>query len=404
MKLTALQDKNVDELRMLLGVDAKKDLLLKKLSELGMPEIKNEIYRYFDTQSLLEKQYDRIRFVPKKIEESDKIEIVDGIIKTAPKGIRVYYGEYKEVDTAHFDPLYYLGHLLVSSVIIIELDGDVETEILHRFTQPDTLIAYRLVIKNQANRHATVYETFEGAHAEGSLVLYGYDMHIAKDSSLRFLKNQTMHNREYSMIASHKISVQKQANMVYKSFDFGDASALTLLKAELDRFAHIEAGHLLYIAGHAKRGIVSQIIHKDEHTTSHQEAKNILDDNARGIFDALVKVEPSAKYTKAYQNSKSILLAENTYMIAKPQLEIYVDELEASHGATMGQLDKRQLFYLQSRGISQTDARKMLVMAFANTLIEKIKDARHQERIKTSFEAAFHASNKAEEHLPTLLR
>ncbi|DAB40945.1 MAG TPA: Fe-S cluster assembly protein SufD [Sulfurovum sp. UBA12169] len=394
MKPITLQHKNIEELRALFKASAQKDLLLEKFSELGMPNAKSEAYHYFDIEALMEQEYKTTTFIPKEIKEHDRIEIEDGIVKTAPKGIRVYYGEYNHADMTHFDPLYYLGHLLAPSIIIIELDGDAEVELLHRFTKPHTLIAYRLVIKNQSNRHATLYETFEGENAKESLVLYGYDMHIAKDSSLRVLKNQTAYAPHYTMIASHKISVEKQANMVFKSFDFGDASALTLLKVDLDTSAHMEAGHLLYIGGQAKRGIVSRIVHKGEHASSHQEAKNILDENARGIFDALIKVEHTAKYTKAHQNSKAILLGENAYMVTRPQLEIYIDELEASHGATTGQLDKKQLFYLQSRGISQIDAQKILVIAFANTLIEKIKDTRNQERIKVSFEEAFYASSR----------
>jgi len=99
-------------------------------------------------------------------------------------------------------------------------------------------------------------------------------------------------------------------------------------------------------------------------------------------------------FFKAEQNSKAILLHDDAYMVAKPQLEIYIDELEASHGATTGQLDRKQLFYLQSRGISYVEARKMLVIAFANTLIEEVKDTRHQERIKAAFEEVFYSAHK----------
>ena len=81
-------------------------------------------------------------------------------------------------------------------------------------------------------------------------------------------------------------------------------------------------------------------------------------------------------------------------MASKPQLEIYIDELEASHGSTTGQLDEKQLFYLQSRGISYVEARKILVIAFANTLIEEVKDTRQQERIKTAFEEVFYKAHQ----------
>ncbi len=203
-----------------------------------------------------------------------------------------------------------------------------------------------------------------------------------------------MEDSGYSIVASHRVNVAKHANAIFKSFDLGGGQALQLLKVDLDTYAHVDAAHLLYLNENSKRGTVSQIVHRGEHSTSKQIAKNILDGNARGIFDALIRVEHSAKFTKAEQNSKSILLHDKAYMASKPQLEIYIDELEASHGATTGQLDKKQLFYLQSRGISYVEARKILVIAFANTLIETVKDTRQQERIQTSFEEVFYAGHK----------
>jgi Fe-S cluster assembly protein SufD len=389
MKLASLKDSNMEELAAVLDVKGR-EALLEKFSSQGLPDKKSEQYRYFDVEKLLGKEYKTLNYVPKTIVEGDKIEIVDGIVVSAPKGLRIYYEACEKIDMDHFDPLYYLGHLLSPLTIKIEIDGDVELDLIHRFTRSDALISYRIVLFNQANRHATLYEEFIAENIENTLVLYGYDMHLAEDSTLRVVKMQNMQDHHYSMVASHKINVAKNANAILKSFDLGAGQALQLLKVDLDRYAHVDAGHLLYLNENSKRGTVSQIIHKGEHSTSRQEAKNILDGNARGIFDALIRVEHSAKYSKAEQNSKAILLHEKAYMVAKPQLEIYIDELEASHGATTGQLDKRQLFYMQSRGISYIEARKMLVIAFANTLIETVKDTRQQERIKAAFEEVFY--------------
>lgn len=389
----------LDTLRHLTSEDLAKELklngtdpLLDRLASLDLPEKKSEAYRYFDSEMLLSPTYKILDYIPQSIKQAEKLEIVNGTVITAPKDLRVYYAKSTEIEMEHYDPLYYLGHLLSPQVIIIEIDGDREIELLHRFTKSDTLIHYRIVIKNQANRHATVYESFDSDHAQGSLVLYGYDMHIAQDSTLRIIKNQTINDEAYNIIASHYMSVGKQANIMLKSFDFGNTSALQLLKIDLGEYAHIEAGHLLYVSGKAKRGTISQIIHKGEHSSSTQESKSILEDGSRGIFDALIRVEHSARYTKAHQNSKAVLLGESSYMVSKPQLEIYIDELEASHGATTGQLDETQLFYLQSRGILKHEAKKMLIIAFANTLIEKVKDTRHQEFISHSFEKAFYAN------------
>lgn len=393
MNLSSLKDINIAALASALDVKGR-EILLEKFSSIGLPSKKSEQYRYFDVEKLLKKEYKTLNYVPKTITEGDKIEIVDGVVVTAPKGLRIYYEACEMIDMDHFDPLYYLGHLLSPRTIKIEIDGDTELELEHHFTQSDTLINYRIVLYNQANRHATLYENFVCDDIENTLVLYGYDMHIAQDSTLRVVKMQSMEDQSYNMVASHKVNIAKNANAIIKSFDLGGGQALQVLKVELDTYAHVDAGHLLYLNENSKRGTVSEIVHKGEHSTSKQEAKNILDGDARGIFDALIRVEDSAKYTKAEQNSKAILLHEKAYMAAKPQLEIYIDELEASHGATTGQLDGKQLFYLQSRGISCVEARKMLVIAFANTLIETVKDTRQQERIKAAFEEVFYDGHK----------
>jgi Fe-S cluster assembly protein SufD len=393
MKLSTLKDISIQELTTLLKVEGREQLL-EKFYSLGLPNKESEAYRYFDVEKLLESDYTISPALPGAIGIGKKVVIIDGVVSTAPKGLRIYYKECESADMEHFDPMYFLSHLLSPVIIKIEVDGDAELEIEHHFTKSNSLVPYRIVLHNQANRHATIYESFIADDIENTLVLYGYDMHVAQDSTLRVVKMHSMIDSRYAMIASHKVNVAKQANALIKSFDLGGGQALQLMKIELDTYAHVDAAHLLYLNKDSKRGTVSQMIHKGEHSTSKQEAKNILDGKARGIFDALIKVERSAKYTKAEQNSKSILLHKEAYMAAKPQLEIYIDELEASHGATTGQLSEKQLFYLQSRGISYTEARKILVIAFANTLIETVKDTRQQEQIKAAFEEVFYTTHQ----------
>ena len=211
MKLSSLKDINTQELATVLDVKGR-EALLEKFNAMGLPSKKSEQYRYFDLEKLLEKEYKTLNYVPKTIAESDKIEIVDGVVVSAPKGLRIYYEACDMIDMDHFDPLYYVGHLLSPLTIKIEIDGDVELELLHRFTASDALISYRIVLFNQANRHATLYEDFIAEDIENTLVLYGYDMHIAQDSTLRVVKMQSMQDKHYSMVASHKINVAKNAN------------------------------------------------------------------------------------------------------------------------------------------------------------------------------------------------
>jgi len=120
----------------------------------------------------------------------------------------------------------------------------------------------------------------------------------------------------------------------------------------------------------------------DNHTTidhavpncpSHEVYKGILTDNSRGVFNGKIFVREDAQKTDAKQTNKTLLLSDGAQIYTKPQLEIFADDVRCTHGATIGQLDNDQLFYLQARGIGKEDARNLLVYAFASDVINKIK-------------------------------
>ena len=115
------------------------------------------------------------------------------------------------------------------------------------------------------------------------------------------------------------------------------------------------------------------IDHASPDCTSNQLFKGVLDDYATGVFNGKILVNKGAQKTMAYQKNRSILLTDNARMDSKPQLEIYADDVKCSHGATIGQLDEDALFYLRSRGINKDEARLMLMFGFAHEVIEKIK-------------------------------
>ena len=368
-------------------------LAARRLSELGMPTRKSEAYRYFEIDPLMEHDWEVLPVAPTgEIEETQRrIVITDGVVTALPADVEVQVGcsDAIDLDGAHFDPLYYLGHLMSREVISLRFRKDARVTIVHRYTRPAKLLAYRTAIYVDANVHVQIAERYEGEGACGALILSGHDAFVSRDATLTLVKDQTLRIGDYTPIFSHRIKVDSQASCRLHSFDFGAGSGLQLIKAELHEHARIDADHLLYAKDHARRGTVSQIVHIGQSSLSNQRAKNILAEKARGIFDALIKVEHTGKYTKAHQNSKAILLNDGAYMASKPQLEIYIDDLEASHGSTTGQLDEAQLFYLRSRGIAKDEARKMLILAFANELIDALEDEVLREELHRSFEEAY---------------
>lgn len=112
--------------------------------------------------------------------------------------------------------------------------------------------------------------------------------------------------------------------------------------------------------------------HRKPHGESHQLHKMIVDDDAHAVFNGKVFVRPQAQIIDAYQLNRTLLLAPKAKVNAKPQLEIFADDVKCTHGATIGQLDEDQLFYLKSRGLSEAEARDLLVYAFAAEVIEFI--------------------------------
>ena len=121
--------------------------------------------------------------------------------------------------------------------------------------------------------------------------------------------------------------------------------------------------------------IKTNVNHLAENTKSYQLIKSVLNDNSKGIYQGKIFVDPQAQKTDGYQLSKAILLNENSEFNAKPELEIYADDVKCSHGSTSGSLDDDAIFYLMSRGISKKSAYKLLINGFLLDVVEKITDA-----------------------------
>lgn len=115
------------------------------------------------------------------------------------------------------------------------------------------------------------------------------------------------------------------------------------------------------------------ITHKHPNTYSDIKVRHLLDDKSSAEFEAISIIENNALYSKAFQDSKTILLSDDASIKARPHLEILTDELEASHGATTGGIDKDAVYYLMSRGLSKEKANAILIEAFANSMIENIQ-------------------------------
>ncbi len=117
----------------------------------------------------------------------------------------------------------------------------------------------------------------------------------------------------------------------------------------------------------------TMVDHRKANSFSNELYKGIMDDKSKGVFNGKVYVRPDAQKTNAFQSNKNILLTDDASIDTKPQLEIWADDVKCSHGATTGQIDAEQLFYLQTRGLDKRQATALLLKAFASDVLQNIR-------------------------------
>ena len=128
--------------------------------------------------------------------------------------------------------------------------------------------------------------------------------------------------------------------------------------------------------------IKTNINHLTESTKSYQLIKSVLDNESKAVFQGKIFVHSKAQKTDGYQLSKAILLNNNAEFNAKPELEIYADDVKCSHGSASGNLNENSIFYLMSRGLSYQEAKNLLINGFLLDVIEKITDSEIKKIIK----------------------
>lgn len=133
----------------------------------------------------------------------------------------------------------------------------------------------------------------------------------------------------------------------------------------------------------------SRVDHTVGECVTDEMFKYVVDDEAKGAFAGLIKVERGAAKTEAYQSNRNIVGSETARMYSKPQLEIYDDDVKCSHGCTVGQLDENQVFYMQTRGIPENEAKLLLKQAFMADIIDKVSIPSLRDRLKSLVEKRF---------------
>ena len=198
------------------------------------------------------------------------------------------------------------------------------------------------------------------------------EIEIADGATLKHVRVQ---NESLSAYHLATLYTSIAAGGTYDSFTLALGSRLARVEMHTEltgpgATAHLNAAQLLTGVQHAD--ITSVVRHAAPHGTSRQTVKNVLDGRSRGVFQGRIEVARHAQKTDGYQMNQALLLSPDAEIDSKPELEIFADDVKCSHGATVGELDPEQLFYLRSRGIPDKDARAILVRAFLTEAIDLV--------------------------------
>lgn len=390
---------------------------LKDFENLGFPTKKLEAWKYTSLNSILKEDYSifpnkesAIEFAEVKkyfIHDIDayKIVFIDGkyssfLSETIHDHIDVCLlssaltkSKYKAVienyfnKTAKQDNMTALNTAFASEGAYIYIPKNVEVEkpiqIINFATGNDnaTLLQPRNLIVAEENAHVQIIERHQSLTDNAVLTNSVTEIFAGKRANVDYYKIQNDHNNA-SLVDNTYVSQERESVCSVHTFSFGGK----ITRNNLNFYQNGE--HINSI----QKGItiLEDKQHVDHHTLvhhiapnceSHQDYKGIYDERSTGVFNGKVVVEKEAQKINAYQQNNNVLVSDKATINAKPQLEIFADDVRCSHGCTIGQLDEQALFYMQQRGIPKKEAKALLMYAFANTVLESVRIPEVKNRI-----------------------
>jgi Fe-S cluster assembly protein SufD len=292
-------------------------------------------------------------------------------------------------------PFAALGSALATDGVLIRVTGQAARPIAliyHHMSDSSDAILHHCV-KLEPGANLTLLESGPGA-ARLTKVL---EVDVGEGASFHHIRIQ---GRDHERRAATHVFAQVQARALFKSFTLTANGRLTRNEAVIDLVGPNASAHLAGAAvgdGDFHHDDTIFVTHAAPDCESRQVFKKVLMNGATGVFQGKILVKPGAQKTDGYQISQSLLLDEDSQFLAKPELEIYADDVKCSHGSTSGAIDETALFYLQSRGVPRAAAQGLLVLAFLAETIQEIADEAIAEDIRSRLEGwlARHAAKGA---------
>ena len=361
-----------------------------KLKKIGFPNHKNEDYRHINLKDILErdllietnsshKLYDKF-----KSDEFYSLVFIDGKpnleISNLCFDISFTYSTKEKGDKTNSLSLLNESFTKENNILTINKNLDKPLRIMNISSGTNKFLVHNLSIKVGDNIVADILEIFISSEDSANVHCINREFFL-KNANLNYIK----------LNASSKQDILNINNFIY--INKGDLSINTMEKGSKqsinnydvflnDELSNIDMYGVIKISDQQNIANTIKINHNAKNSSSNQVFKHILDEHSVAVFNSQITINKNCSYSKAHQNSQSILLNDDARIFNEPRMMIFTDELEASHGATVGSLNDEAINYMKLRGLPQEICEKMLISAFLTEIYDHVKNNVIKEHIK----------------------
>jgi Fe-S cluster assembly protein SufD len=390
---------------------SKKDIELKKKSlnkfiKTGFPSRRQENWKFSDLNQIIKKNIGDLSFYndysfSNKIEtsvfidglEHNKIVFINGRIEKIDfnyerkSKIEIIYEPEVDNRSNNFNSLIDLNKAFTNKFykILVKKNYKLAKPLIIYHITNDKIrsknINLNLDFQLEENSSLRLIDLFNDNSEKNFLNIF-YNFDLKQDAILKNYKIDKIENKNVKYSFNN---IEQATNSVSETFILSSGSHF--LKNEIN--CNLKGKHssafingIFSLSDDRHHEIRTAINHLSENTKSYQLIKSVLDDSSKAVYQGKIFVNSEAQKTDGYQLSKAILLNERSEFNAKPELEIYADDVKCSHGSASGSLSEDSIFYLMSRGLNYQQSRELLINGFLLEAIEKITDSEIKNLIK----------------------
>ena len=243
---------------------------------------------------------------------------------------------------------------------------------------------WRALVVLEDGAEAELWERY-GSHGEG-LFNGVVELILGDGATLRYVCEQELSDESW-VFATQRAEIGRDANLEWTALGFGSARGKVRMETKLaGRGSNARVTGAYAGAGTQHLDYDTTQEHAGDHTTSDLAFRGVLADRATAVWRGMIRVDPGAQQTDAFQESRNLLLSKDAHADAIPGLEIEADDVRCTHAAAVAQLDPEQLFYLKARGLGDAAAKRLVVEGFVGSLVERTPKGPAREQLASRLE------------------